>query len=128
MKQETNILKCVDDERYKKTLPLLKLLEYDQIPVSRVSVPVPAGLDLTRSQGYGYVIYRISGKTEILKRPDLKTLFFPLSVDSGDDSIASGEVEVAGEVLTPGTFAQFDRTMIINAHLDCLIVYLPEDK
>lgn len=55
-----------------------------------------------------------------------KTLFFPLSIGSGDGSIASGEVEVGGEVLTPGTFVQFDQTTTIDAQLDCLVVYLPE--
>jgi hypothetical protein len=74
------------------------------------------------------MIYRISGKTEIIKLPHLKTLFFPLSIGSGRDSIASGEIEVEGEVLKPGTFAQFDSTMTLNAHLDCLVVYLPEGR
>lgn len=74
------------------------------------------------------MIYRISGKTKIIKRPGLKTLFFPLSIGCGDDSIASGEVQVEDEVFTPGTFAQFDSTTILNAHLDCLVVYLPEGR
>jgi hypothetical protein len=55
------------------------------------------------------MIYRTCGKTEIIKLPHLKTLFFPLS-----------------GVLTPGTFAQFDSTMTLDATLDCLVVYLPE--
>jgi hypothetical protein len=51
------------------------------------------------------MIYRISGKTEIIKRPYLKTLFFSLSIGSRRNSIVSGEIEVEGEVLKPGTFA-----------------------
>ncbi|KAJ6070560.1 hypothetical protein N7467_011879 [Penicillium canescens] len=114
MKQEKNLIKCVDVDRYKKTLPLLKALGYD--------------LPLKSSQGHGYHIYRTSGETEIIKRPDLKTLFFPLSVGSGNNSIASGEVQVAGETVAPGSFIHLDSTLTITAQLDCLIVYLPEGK
>ncbi|QQK42178.1 hypothetical protein Pdw03_5032 [Penicillium digitatum] len=110
MKQEKSLIKCVDVDRYKKTLPVLKALGYDQIP------------------GHGYHIYRTSGETEIIKRPDLKTLFFPLSVGSGNDSVASGEVQVAGELLTPGNFIELNSTLTFTAQLDCLIVYLPEGK
>lgn len=77
-------------------------------------------------QGYGYHIYRISTEAEIIKRPHLKTLFFPLSIGPGSDSIASGQIEVAGKVLSPGIFVQFDSTLTLSAQLDCLIVYLPE--
>ncbi|KAJ5654842.1 hypothetical protein N7490_001845 [Penicillium lividum] len=102
MKQQNNLIKCTDNKRLEKTLPLLKELGYAQI------------------EGYGYDLYRISGETKIIKRHHLKNLFFPLSIGS--------EVQVAGETLTPGTFAQFDSTIVINAQLDCLIVYLPEGK
>ncbi|KAJ5982106.1 hypothetical protein N7451_012206 [Penicillium sp. IBT 35674x] len=108
MKTENNLLKCVDENLHGKTSPLLAVLGYDQI------------------QGYGYMIYRISGTTEIIKRPHLKTLFFPLSISSGSEKNDSGEVQVEGEVLRPGTFTQFDKTMTLNAQLDCLVVYLPE--
>lgn len=74
------------------------------------------------------MIYRICGPTEIIKRPHLKTLFFPLSIGSGRESMGSDEVQVEGEVLKPGTFVQFDKTMTLNAQLDCLIVYLPEGR
>jgi len=73
------------------------------------------------------MIYRISGKTEIIKRPQLKTLFFPLSISFERDDKKS-EVQVEGELLKPGTYAQFDSTMTLNAQLDCLVVYLPEGK
>ncbi|KAJ5350225.1 hypothetical protein N7541_007952 [Penicillium brevicompactum] len=101
---------CVDENQVDKTLPLLKALGYDKIP------------------GYGFAIHRISGNTEIIKEDGIRTLFFPLSVGSGSKSIASGNVKVAGVSLTPGTFMEIDGTTILNAQLDCLIVYLPEGK
>ncbi|CAI7655747.1 unnamed protein product [Penicillium glandicola] len=107
MKQEGNNLKCVDACRYEKTLPLLKALGYD-IP------------------GRGYHIYRICEKTEIVKRPGLKNLVFPLSVGSGIDGIASGEVQVGDELLAPGYFLQLSSNLTIPTGFDCLIVHLPE--
>lgn len=47
---------------------------------------------------------------------------------SGRESIASGNVEVAGVMLTPGTFMEIDSTTDLDARLDCLIVYLPERR
>ncbi|KAJ5202998.1 hypothetical protein N7449_005077 [Penicillium cf. viridicatum] len=108
MQQDKSI--CVDKNQVQKTLPLLKALGYDKI------------------QGYGFAIHRISGNTEIVKEDGIRTLFFPLSVGSGSESIASGNVEVAGVMLTPGTFMEIDSTTGLNAHLDCLIVYLPEGR
>jgi hypothetical protein len=35
MKQEKNLLKCVDDDLHDKTLPLLEALEYHEIEVNR---------------------------------------------------------------------------------------------
>lgn len=110
MKQENSLLRCVDKDLYIRTLPLLRKLGYDRI------------------KGYGYQICRISGKTQITKPPHLKTLFFPLSVGSGSDSTASEELQVEGEVLRPGTFTQFNNTLVLDAQLDCLIVYVPETK
>ncbi|KAF3391230.1 hypothetical protein F1880_007864 [Penicillium rolfsii] len=98
MTKGTNLLKCEDDDLHDKISPLLEALGYDQI------------------QEYGYMIYRISGKTEVIKRSHLKTLFFPLD----------GEVQAGDEVLMPGTFAQIDSTLTLDSKLDCLFIYLPE--
>lgn len=35
MKQDSNLLKCVDKDRLQKTLPLLKVLGYDKIQVRK---------------------------------------------------------------------------------------------
>ncbi|KAJ5100799.1 hypothetical protein N7456_006851 [Penicillium angulare] len=103
MKQEGNLLQCVDKDAFKQTLPLLKALGYDKIT------------------GFGYALYRTSGESEISKFPGLKTLFFPLHVPAG-------KVEVAGEPLKPGECTQFDNSVTFSAQLDYLIIYLPEKK
>ncbi|KAJ5232500.1 hypothetical protein N7468_005456 [Penicillium chermesinum] len=103
MKQQGNLLQCVDKDTFKKTLPLLMALGCHKIT------------------GFGYAIYRTSGNSEVSKLPNLKTLFFPLNVPAG-------EVEVAGEALKRGTCTQFDETVTFNAQLDYLVIYIPEEK
>lgn len=77
-------------------------------------------------QGRGYKIWRITGKVPIKKTPEYRTLFFPLSVGTGPDSIASGEVRVADEMLVPGTYIPITSPLTLEGRLDCLVVLLPD--
>lgn len=52
-------------------------------------------------------------------------LFFPLSIGLGKESIASGQVQVAGEALKPGTYLTLTSALDLDEQLDCLIVLLP---
>jgi len=68
-------------------------------------------------QGHFALLLRIYGKASIEKpdKDDRTLLFFPLP----------GDVQVDGEVLTPGTYIQLTKTVDLDAQLDCLIVVLP---
>ncbi|OQE66663.1 hypothetical protein PENNAL_c0182G03674 [Penicillium nalgiovense] len=75
--------------------------------------------------GYGYSIWRITGKIALKANRHYQSLFFPLSIKSGSGS-AAGEVQAAGEVLTPGSYISFSSPLTLDSRLDCLIVYLPK--
>lgn len=98
-KGKKNLLECVDKDRETKARPLLEKLGY--------------------AAGHSALLLRICGKASIEKRDtdtDSRTLlFFPLS----------GDVQVGGEVLKPGTYVQLTKTLDLDAQLDCLIVVLP---
>lgn len=66
-------------------------------------------------------MYRIAGKAEINPAPNYRSLFFPLTINSEKE-----ELQVAGEVLTPGDYIPITSSLILDARLDCLIVLLPE--
>ncbi|OGE47103.1 hypothetical protein PENARI_c063G04804 [Penicillium arizonense] len=108
-KGEKNLSRCMDKEaREAKVRPLLEKLGYDKI------------------QGHLVGLLRIYGSSSIEKPDNYRSLlFFPLSIGSGPESIVSGEVQVAGEVLKPGTYIQLTSTLNLDAQLDCLIVLLP---
>ncbi|CRL27036.1 unnamed protein product [Penicillium camemberti] len=97
--EEKNTFRCVDKDRHIKLHPLLDLLGYRQIKV-KISGP---------------------GKAEINPAPNYRSLFFPLTIDSEKE-----ELQVAGEVLTPGDYIPITSSLILDARLDCLIVLLPE--
>ncbi|KAJ5594690.1 uncharacterized protein N7459_000898 [Penicillium hispanicum] len=105
--EQPNLSRCVDENRHGKIRPVLRELGYDQI------------------KGRGYKIWRITGKVSIKNTLDYNTLFFPLSIGSGPESIASGEIQIAGETLTPGCYIPITRTLTVDGQLDCLIVLLP---
>lgn len=69
---------------------------------------------------------RISGKTEIKATPGYRSLLFPLTVGSGSDDTASGKVQVAGELLSPGDYMTFTSSLAVDAQLDCLVILLPD--
>ncbi|KAJ6063447.1 uncharacterized protein N7446_007567 [Penicillium canescens] len=98
-KGKKNLLECMDEAREAKARPLLEKLGYATI------------------QGHYALLLRICGKASIEKpEEDKRTLlFFPLS----------GDVQVAGEVLKPGTYIRLTKTLDLDAHLDCLIIVLP---
>lgn len=103
----THLSRCVDEDRHAKIRPLLKELGFD-------------------IKGHGYKIWRISGKVPINKASNYRSLFFPLSVGSGPDSIASGELQIDQETLTPGSYVTISRSITVDGPLDCLIVLLPD--
>lgn len=122
-KEQENLFRCVDEGRHVKVAPLLEDLGFDKIKVIwLISV---SGIQLRCPQGYGYSIWRVTGKISLKPTPHYKSLFFPLSISSGSDS-AAGEVQAAGEVLTPGIYVPFTTLITLDSQLDCLIVYLPE--
>ncbi|KAJ6096124.1 hypothetical protein N7486_006870, partial [Penicillium sp. IBT 16267x] len=89
-KGKNNLLVCVDKAREAEVRPLLEKLEYANIPVKE----------------------NLCGKTSIDKPDDDRfLLFFPLSIGSGPESIVSGNMQVAGEVLKPGTYVQLMETL-----------------
>ncbi|KAJ5660907.1 uncharacterized protein N7484_000279 [Penicillium longicatenatum] len=95
--REKNLLECVDEAREIEARPLMEQLGY-------------------ATRGHGALLLRICGKASIEKHDDGRTLlFFPLS----------GDVQVAGEVLEPGTYTKITKTLDLDAQLDCLIVILP---
>ncbi|KAJ5790075.1 uncharacterized protein N7518_007086 [Penicillium psychrosexuale] len=106
-KEQDNLLRCVDEGRHVKVAPLLGELGFNRI------------------KGYGYSIWRVTGKIALKATPHYQSLFFPLSIRSGSEN-AAGEVQVAGETLTPGTYISFASLITFDSQLDCLIVYLPE--
>ncbi|KAJ5858353.1 hypothetical protein N7534_003630, partial [Penicillium rubens] len=99
-----NTSKCVDTDRLDKLRPFLEAQKYPK--------------------GHGYTIYRIKGKAEIGLTPNYRSLFFPLSVDSGTSGVP-GELQVAGERLQLGNYIHFTSALVLDAQLDCLIVLLP---
>ncbi|KAJ6119052.1 hypothetical protein N7471_013003 [Penicillium samsonianum] len=98
-KGKKNLLGCVDKDREAKARPLLEKLGYATM------------------QGHFALLLRICGKASIekLDEDNRTLLFFPLS----------GDVQVAGEVLKPGTYIPLVKTLDLDAQLDCLIIVLP---
>lgn len=70
-------------------------------------------------------MYRIAGKAEIKMTPNYRSLFFPLTIGS-DKETSSGELQVAGQVLTVGKYIHLTSRLVLDTQLDCLIVLLPE--
>ncbi|KAJ5594691.1 uncharacterized protein N7459_000899 [Penicillium hispanicum] len=119
-----NTSKCVDKDRREKLLPFLNAQKYSGI------------------KGHGYVVYRIKGKAEIGLTPKYRSLFFPLSIGSGKSQVEEGKdargrdvimltesensASPPREMLNPGDYIHFTRALVLDAHLDCLIVLLPE--
>ncbi|KAJ5488516.1 hypothetical protein N7539_003406, partial [Penicillium diatomitis] len=107
-KGKKNLLVCVDKARETKVRLLLEKLGYANIP------------------GHLASLKRVCGKTSIDKPDDDRCLLFsPLSIGLGPESIGSGNMQVTGEALKPGTYIQLMETLELEAQLDCLIVLLP---
>ncbi|CAG8126944.1 hypothetical protein N7489_004672 [Penicillium chrysogenum] len=105
--EQENLFRCSDEGRHVRVDPLLGELGFNKI------------------KGYGYSIWRITGKIALKATRHYQSLFFPLSIKSGSGS-AAGEVQAAGEVLTPGSYISFSSPLTLDSQLDCLIVYLPK--
>lgn len=127
VEEQKDLLRCVDDNRHAKVAPLLKKLGFDQIKVTKHDMhPI---WNVSKSfQGHGYKIWRITGKVPIKETRDYRSLFFPLSIGPGSESIASGEVQVAGQMLTPGTYIPITSSLALDGRLDCLIVLIPDSS
>lgn len=123
--QERNISRCVDDLRTSKVRPLLEHLKIDIIEV-RLVLKIASLCTTNDSKGHRYGLLRITGEA-IIKETDAygSVLFFPLSIGSGRESIASGQLQVAGETMKPGTYIKLTSNLRLNQQLDCLLVLLP---
>lgn len=111
-KGKINLLGCVDEAREEKARPLLKKLGY--ITVLRSNL-FKWENESDQVQGHSVLLLRICGKASITK-PDGRTLlFFPLS----------GDVQVEGEILEPGSFIQLTKSLDLDTRLDCMIIILP---
>ncbi|CAG8119078.1 unnamed protein product, partial [Penicillium salamii] len=89
-----NTFQCVDPQRRDKLRPFLEAQK------------------LTEIKAYGYTIYRIKGKVEIRLTPNYRSIFFPLSVDSGTNGV-SGELQIAGETLRQGQYLHFTKSFVL---------------
>lgn len=122
--QEKNIARCVDDIRTSKVRPLLEHLKIDTIEVSQALNPIRF---LTNPlKGHRFGLLRITGEA-IIKQTEAysSVLFFPLSIGSGRESIASGQLKIADGISRPGTYINLTSSLHLNEQLDCLLVLLP---
>ncbi|KAJ5362437.1 hypothetical protein N7541_003281 [Penicillium brevicompactum] len=75
--------------------------------------------------GYGYIIYRITGKAAINVTSKHWLFFFPLTIGLEKDT-PSNELQVVGELLALGDFIYYTSLFILNTKLDFLIILLPD--
>jgi hypothetical protein len=70
------------------------------------------------------MLLRVNGEASI-GESQFPLLFIPLSIDAGPDIAAPGKLQVADEIVEPGTYITVTGSLDLKGTIDFLLVRLP---